>query len=140
MRYLDYMKKFGEEQEELSKELKAAAKERTTYMRNYATQYPGTLLANVFNAMEVPEVPEGPHYLADGKTKDSTFAYHYYKAHYWDKFDFQDDRLIYTPLYDAKLEEYIGKLTVAWPDSVTHEANMLLGKMHGTRDLKHYTL
>lgn len=156
LRYLDYMKNFGEEQEELSKELKvaksaadteairvkarAAAKERTEYMRNYASQYPGTLLTNVFKAMEVPEIPEGPHYLADGKTKDSTFAYHYYKAHYWDKFDFRDDRLIFTPLYDAKLDEYISKLTVAWPDSVKHEADMLLSNMHGTKDLFHYTL
>jgi thiol-disulfide isomerase/thioredoxin len=156
MRYLEYMKEFGAGQEELSEALKnatsaadteairvkarAAAKERTNYMRNYASQYPGTLLANVFNAMEVPEVPEGPHYLEDGKTKDSTFAYHYYKAHYWDKFDFRDDRLIFTPLYDAKLQEYIEKLTVAWPDSVKHEADMLLGKVQGTRDLFHYTL
>lgn len=156
LRYLNYMKKFGEEQEELATRLKlannaadteairsearASAKARTAYMRSYAAQFPGTLLANVFNAMDVPEVPEGPHYLPDGKTKDSTFAYHYYKGHYWDKFDFRDDRLIFTPLYDSKLEEYIGKLTVAWPDSVKHEADMLLSRTQGTKDLFHYTL
>lgn len=156
LQYLEYMKKFGDEQEELTKQLKAAASakdteairvkgraianERTAYMRSYAAKYPGSLLANIFNAIEVPEVPEGPHFLPDGKTKDSTFAYHYYKAHYWDKFDFRDDRLIFTPLYDAKIDEYISKLTFAWPDSVKYEADMLLSKMQGTKDMFHYTL
>jgi len=90
--------------------------------------------------MEVPEVPEGPHYLEDGKTKDSTFAYHYYKAHYWDGWNFHDDRLIYTPLYDARLEEYMSKLVLPWVDSIEKESDVLLKKAKGTKDMFHYTL
>lgn len=156
LKYLDYMKTFGEGQKALEDELKvassaadtaavrkravAASKERVRYMHNYAEQYKGTLLAKVFDAMEVPEVPEGPHMLEDGKTKDSTFAYRYYKGHYWDKFDFKDDRLVYTPVYDGKIEEYISKLTVQCTDSMEKECDMLLGKAKGTKDMFHYTL
>jgi len=90
--------------------------------------------------MEVPEVPEGTHYLEDGKTKDTTFAYRYYKSHYWNGFDFKDDRLIFTPLYDARIEEYFSKLVLPWPDSVEKESDDLLRKTKGTKDMFHYTL
>jgi thiol-disulfide isomerase/thioredoxin len=118
----------------------ASGKGRQKYMRDYELQYPHTLLAGVFNAMESPELPEGPHYLEDGVTKDSTFAYRYYKTHYWDKFDFRDDRLIYTPVYDGKIDEYMNKLVLPWPDSVEKECDALLHRAKGTKDMFHYTL
>ena len=154
--YVDYLKGYSAEQEKLKKELEkatttadtesvrkrsiASAKVLTKYRRDYVKTHPGTLLSAVFNAMEAPEVPEGTHYLEDGVTKDSTFAYRYYKAHYWDGFDFRDDRLIYTPLYDARIEEYFSKLVLPWPDSVEKESDVLLKKTKGTRDMFHYTL
>ena len=88
----------------------------------------------------MPQVPEGPHYLEDGKTKDSSFAYNYYKEHFWDDFNFQDDRLIHAPMYDAKIDEYMNKLVLPWPDSVEKESDMLLRKTRGTKDLFKYTL
>jgi thiol-disulfide isomerase/thioredoxin len=112
----------------------------TKYRRDYVKDHPGALLSMVFNAMETPEIPEGPHFLADGVTKDSTFNYRYYKAHYWDGFNFQDDRLIYTPLYDSRLEEYMTKMVLPWPDSVEKESDDLLRKAKGTKDVFHYTL
>jgi thiol-disulfide isomerase/thioredoxin len=109
------------------------------YRQNYVSKYPNTLLSNIFTAMEVPQIPEGKHYLPDGK-EDSTFGFYYYKNHYWDKFNFKDDRLMHTPVYDAKLEEYIGKLTKQTPDSIEKEADMLLAKTRGSNELFKYTL
>lgn len=154
--YVDFLKEYGKGQEALKKELENSktsadsaavrkkagktAKDLNNYRRDYVTKYPGTLLSNIFNALEVPQVPEGDHFLEDGKTKDSTFAYHYYKEHYWDLFNYQDDRLIHTPILDGKLEEYMNKLVLPWPDSVEHESDMLLKKAKGTKDLFKYTL
>lgn len=154
--YISFLKEYGAGQEKLKKELEAAknasdtadirtrsvaqAKKLTSYRRDYVKNNPSSLLARVFNAMEIPEIPEGVHYLEDGVTKDSTFAYHYYKTHYWDGFNFQDDRLIYTPLYDARIEEYFNKLVLPWPDSVEKEADFLLKKARGSKDVFHYTL
>ena len=154
--YVDFLKDYAENEKKFEKQLKEAttaadtaavrkeavayAKKLTDYRRDYEKQHPGTLLANIFNAMEVPEVPEGPHYLEDGKTKDSSFAYRYYKTHYWDGFNFQDDRMIYTPIYDSRLEEYMTKLVLPWPDSVEHESDVLLAKAKGSKDVFHYTL
>jgi len=101
--YVDYLKGFSKEQDKLKEELKSAkttsdtdairkksvasSKVLTQYRRDYVKAHPGTLLSAIFNAMETPEIPEGTHYLEDGITKDSTFNYRYYKAHYWDGFD-----------------------------------------------------
>lgn len=156
LEYVNFLKDYAKKQDGFVKQLakarttedssdirKAAgeyAKKLTKYRRDYVKAHPNTLLSAIFNAMEVPEVPEGVHYLEDGKTKDSTFAYHYYKSHYWDGFDFQDDRLIYTPLYDARIEEYMGKMVLPWVDSIEKESDMLLKKAKGTKDMFHYTL
>jgi len=154
--YQRYARKYGENEQKLVKELETAktkadtdairkkgteaSKEFATYRKDMVKNNPGSLLANILKALEKPEIPEGDHFLEDGKTKDSTYAYRYYKAHYWDNFDFRDDRLIYTPLYDGMLEEYMNKLVLPWPDSVEHESDMLLAKTKGTKDMFHYTL
>lgn len=154
--YITFLGEYSKDQAKLKKELEGAktaddtaevrrksvaqAKKLTDYRHNYEKANPTSLLAKVFNAMETPDVPEGPHMLEDGKTKDSTFAYRYYKSHYWDGFDFQDDRLIYTPIYDSKIEEYFSKLVVPAIDSMEKEADMLLHKAKGSKDVFHYTL
>jgi len=154
--YVEYLKGFSKDQDELKEELKkarttsdtesirkrsiASSKKLANYRHEYVKEHPGSLLSVIFNAMETPEIPEGTHYLEDGVTKDSTYAYRYYKAHYWDGWNFRDDRLIYTPIYDSRLEEYMSKLVVPWPDSMEKEADILLKKTKGTKDMFHYTL
>lgn len=154
--YVDFLKGYSDEQQAIKKEYSEAktaadttsvrkkavesSKKLTNYRRDYVKKYPGTLLAAIFGALEVPEVPEGPHYLADGVTRDSTFSYTYYKTHFWDGFNFQDDRLIHTPIYDSKIEEYMNKMVLPWPDSVEKESDVLLKKTRGTKELFKYTL
>lgn len=154
--YVKYLRDYSKGEEKLKKELETAktsddtaairkkalvaSKELNKYRRDYVAKYPGSLLAQIFNAIETPQIPEGDHFLEDGKTKDSTFNYRYYKAHFWDNFDFRDDRLIYTPIYDARIDEYFSKLVLPWTDSVEKEADVLLKKTKGTKDMFHYTL
>ncbi len=156
LNYSQFLADYGKKQQALQKELQQAkskedtvavkqkiastGKELTNYRRRYVQEHRGTLLSSIFDALEMPQVPEGEHLLADGKTKDTLYAWRYYKEHYWDRFDLQDDRLIHTPVFDAKLEEYINKLTVPYPDSVIKECNYLLKKTRGTQELFKYTL
>lgn len=153
--YEHFLKTFGEGQQKLQSELKkaksradtdavrdkaaAANKELVKYRTDYINKYPNTMLANIFNAIVVPTVPEGKHLLPNGK-EDSTFSYTYYKSHYWDKFNFKDNRLIHTPLYDAKLDEYFNKLVLPYVDSQKAEADTLLARTRGQQDLFKYTL
>ncbi len=153
--YVKFLNDYGVRQEALMEELKKAkttadtdavrkkgttlSKELTDFRRDYAKKNPTMLLAKIFNALELPQVPEGKHLLPNGEN-DSNFAYTYYKDHYWDGFDFTDDRLMNTPIYDNRLDEYINKLTIPYEDSVIKEGNMLLAKTKGHKELFKYTL
>jgi len=155
LEYVKFLKGFGARQQAMQHELEqagtaadsTAVRERMTdagktlinYRRDYVKKYPHTLLAGIFNALEIPRVPEGKHLLADG-TEDSSFAYNYYKDHYWDHFDFRDDRLIHTPVYDGKLDEYFNKLVLPVPDSIIREGDSLLARTRGQKELFKYTL
>lgn len=155
LRYVNFLQDFGKRQGELQKELAAAktkadtakvqakgaaeGKELIAFRRNLASENKGTLLASIFHALEVPQVPEEWPKTAEGK-KDSTFPYTYYKAHYWDGFDFKDDRLIHTPIYDAKLDEYFNKLVLPYPDSMEKEIDWLMTQTRGQKELFKYTL
>jgi peroxiredoxin len=153
--YERFLNEYGITQQVLQKEIATAKSKKDSddvrkrafesskglndYRENYIAKYPGSILANVFDALSLPQVPPGKHKLANGK-EDSSFAYRYYKAHYWDKFNFKDDRLIHTPLYDAKLDEYMNKLVLPNVDSVEMEADMLLARTRGQKELFKYTL
>jgi hypothetical protein len=124
----------------ITKELSAIMEQQAAYRKNYAKKYPNTLLSKIFLAPLPPEVPEGKHYLADGKTEDTLFAYTYFKNHYWDNFDLREDRLINTPIYDAKLNDYFTKWIYQIPDSINYEADKILKATRGTKELFRYTL
>ncbi len=106
----------------------------------FADKYPKSFVANVFHALETPELPEGKHYLPDGKTIDSLYAFNYMRQHYWDKFDFTDNRLIHTPVYDGKLNDYFTNYVYPMPDSFNKEADSLLERTRGAKELFKYTL
>ena len=153
--YVNFLKGFGEKQQKLEEEFRtssnpkdsiaarekliASSKELTAYRKEAIAKNPNTLLANIFRALETPIVPEGDHFLPNGK-KDTLFAYNYFKTHYWDGFDFHDDRLIHTPLYDSRLDEYFNKLVTPYEDSMIKECDWLLEKTRGQKELFKYSL
>lgn len=156
MEYVKFLKDYGTKHQQLiaaytgahttadsnaaREKIKEHSEELINYRHAYAKKEPKTLLAAIFRALEIPQVPEGVHYLEDGKTVDSEFSYHYTKAHFWDGFDFQDDRLIHTPIFDAKLNQYFNNLVLPTPDSIEVEADRVLAKARGTKEIFKYSL
>ncbi|XZF15238.1 redoxin domain-containing protein [Chitinophagaceae bacterium MMS25-I14] len=153
--YDKYMRTYGLEQQKYSEDIKTAKtsadsasikekagksfKAMTEYRKNLAATYPGSLLGAILNAMELPAVPEKKHYLENGRV-DSMYDYVYYKDHYWDKFDLHDDRLIHTPIYEGKLDDFFNKVVMQMPDSIEKESDALLAKARGTNEIFKYTL
>lgn len=99
-------------------------KEVKDYKTKFIEEHPDMLLSKIFKASWEPEIPEIP-VLANGR-KDSSFAYRYYKSHYFDKLDLKDDRLIRTPVFAGKIKQYIEKLTPQIPDSINKAATYVL--------------
>lgn len=103
------------------------------------SQHPKLLLSAVFKMMREPEVPQTLPKKADG-TADSTFPYRYFKAHFWDEVDLNDGRLVRTPVIDNKLQKYFSQLVVPEADSVNADADKLLAKTRGDKEMFKYVL
>ncbi|MBS1562933.1 MAG: DUF5106 domain-containing protein [Bacteroidetes bacterium] len=101
---------------------------------------PTTMLAALFRAMREPVVP--PAEKQPGGKYDSMYAYHYYKAHYWDGISFADDRLIRTPasIFEGKLDKYFKDLVVPAADSISLEADAMLTKAEPSKEMFKYLL
>ena len=81
-------------------EIKIRAKEKELIDRRISiiNNSPTLLYSKILKLMRDVEVPEPPKD-ANGKI-DSTFKYWYFKNHYWDHTDFNDDRLLFTPIFE----------------------------------------
>ena len=108
----------------LKEKLKLLNDDLQKYREDLSSKYPHSLLASIFHLLKDPVVPPAPH-PAGGKY-DSNFAYHYYKAHYWDGVDFTDERLARTPIFEPRLDRYYHDLVPPQADSIEREADMML--------------
>jgi len=95
-----------------------------TYRLKIVEERPLSFLAMLINAMKEPVIPEVP--ILENGRKDSTFAYRYYRAHYWDDMNLSDPRLIRTPVFHKKLVKYVDQVIPQHPDSIFPEAVRLI--------------
>lgn len=89
------------------------------YQNEIISKYPLTLTARIFKTTKQIEIPDPPK--KPNGSIDSTFQFRYYREHFFDNFDLADDALIRLPrpFYQEKLKEYLGKLFVPEPDTIT---------------------
>lgn len=116
--------------------LSAIDKEIKEYTMKIVQENPNTFLAKVFKAMEEIDAPEAP--LLENGRKDSLFPFRYYKEHFFDNLDFQDDRLLRSPVFHNKMEKYLSKLTVQHPDSISAAADYMAAKARGNKEMLKY--
>lgn len=107
----------------LQSELVKGNKILQDYRNNFSKQNPQTLLATIFNAMKQPDAPAIP--IIKGKA-DSAYPYRFVKEHYWDDVSFNDDRLLRTPFFEPKVDDYYKRLVVQHPDSLYKEIKYML--------------
>ncbi len=96
------------------------------YKLNIVKEHPESFVAFMINIMKEPEIPQVPT-LPNGR-KDSTFAYRYYRNHFWDDVSFTDDRALRTPVFHSKLVKYFDKVLPQLPDTIISEADFLIEK------------
>ncbi|WP_143308448.1 redoxin domain-containing protein [Chitinophaga vietnamensis] len=115
------------QQQELMKKIQQFRNEMTS-------QHPGTILATIFRSMKEPEVPKQP------TGEDSTFAYRYFKAHYWDEVDLDNERLVRTPILEGKLKKYFTQLVLNTPDSIIADCDALIARTRKNKETFKYVL
>jgi thiol-disulfide isomerase/thioredoxin len=124
----------------INKQLGDLQKQANDYRNQFLKENAGTFAAKLFKATAEPEVPPAPR-AANGRP-DSLWTFNYYKNHFWDDFDFSDERFVRTPFLQSKIERYIKELTVQVPDSLIKEADFLVNKAIAGKssEVKYYTI
>jgi thiol-disulfide isomerase/thioredoxin len=106
------------------------------YREDLIARYPSSLLATLFYALKEPEVLAAVTAAATPKgAKDSLFAYHYFKSHYWDSISFTDERLLRTPIFEPRLDKYFQNLVSPEADSIEKEADKMLLDSRTSKDM-----
>src|SRR5690242_4214609 len=96
--------------------------ELNDYRNKVIKEHPESMLAALFNAMKPV-----PVLYSDPKThEDSVANFQYYKKHYWDGISFMDDRIIRTPFFLPKLEQYYTNIVPPVSDSIIKESDYML--------------
>ncbi|WP_077370506.1 thioredoxin-like domain-containing protein [Flavobacterium sp. A45] len=99
---------------------------------NTITQNKGNYLSEIINLKSEKTAKDIPK-AANGRP-DSIFAYHYYKKHFWDGVNFQDDAMLRNPFFTNKIKQYFNTVVVQHPDSICVEIDrMMLKTKQGTK-------
>ena len=98
---------------------KEIKEKRNTFME----AHPKSMMCFLLNVMQRPEAPPVP--IVKGKA-DSLYPYYYVKNHFWDQVVFNDNRLIRTPFFEDKLDEYFKNYVSREPDSIIEEVQYML--------------
>lgn len=99
---------------------------RKAFLDNLQREHPNSFFTKFKIAGQNPEIKEFKK--TDGTT-DSYAQVRYFRTHMWDNVDFNDERLVRTPVIFNKLKRYITELTVQHPDSISQAADFLLQKV-----------
>lgn len=98
---------------------KALKDQRSSFMK----AHPKSMMSYLLNVMQRPESPAIP--VMNGKA-DSLYPFYYVKNHFWDDVVFNDNRLIRTPFFEAKLDEYFKNYVARDADSIIEEVQYML--------------
>lgn len=103
-----------------------------TYIRNNQDKFFSKVLT-VSKEIDIPEPPIN----SDGSI-DENFQFNYYKTHFFDHFDFSDQRLLRTPIFHNKVNTYLENLTAKTPDSIIVSCEYLIEKSRQNPDVFKY--
>lgn len=125
------------EKEKLSARLKELDTEVKSIRNEIIENNPGTFVASFIKSTVPIEVPESPKD-NNGEVIDQNFGYKYYKAHYFDNIDFSDKRMLRTPAFHQKIEDYLEKMTVKHPDSIISSVHTVIEKARANDEIFRY--
>ncbi|MGN0001220.1 MAG: redoxin domain-containing protein [Marinilabiliaceae bacterium] len=96
-------------------------------------------LSNFLRALKEVKIPTFD--IPEGLTKHERDSiqqmrgYYYYRAHFYDNFDMNDDRLLRTPFFLAKINRYFEETVPQVPDTVAAEAIRLIEMCRGNKEM-----
>ncbi len=127
---LSKMEASSEAHKNLTKQIESVNKSVSDYQKSIMSNNPDLLWSKYVGMTIDVEVPEAPKD-EKGNILDSNFRYNYYRKHYWDNVDFNDDRLVNSPDFHSKLEYlFSSKMTIQHWDTIIKYAFELCDQLN----------
>ncbi len=114
--------------------IKEINKDVVNYKLNFLEQHPDHILSAVFSLIREIPVQTGP------EDSDSLARYLFYKTHYWDGIELADARLIRTPVFYKKLNNYFDNVIPRHPDSTINEIDRVLYLAQNDHEMTQYII
>ncbi len=111
------------EKEKLFNELNDLTNQLYAYWEKLENDFPGSFLAKFVKATHVPalDISSLPREVKENDSLLLIARFYYQRAHFWDNFDYKDERLLYTPFYKNKLETWFTNVLYQHYDSISPE-------------------
>lgn len=117
-------------QEQLNEQIKAINQRVKDYQKKLVAENEGTFVAKIVHMSMDVEIPEPPRN-SDGSLVDSSFSYKYLRDHYFDNFDWKDERILNTPIFQKKLEYYYSnEMLLQQPDTIVKYLSRVIDQIH----------
>jgi len=108
------------------KKIQSINNEVVEYKEVVIKKQPDSFIATVFKAMKEPQIPDTINGGNDEENRE--FSYNYYKNHYWDNIELKNDKLLRSPIFHRKLDNYFSKILIQHPDTIIREVDLLTDK------------
>lgn len=114
----------------LKSKQKVQEAEMKTYLKSVMKANEGNLLGVLMKAMLPIDIPEIsiPVGYSNPDSVRWIHSYNYNKNHYFDNIDFNDERLLRTPILYARLDAYFSSVLIQAPDTINKEIDKLIKK------------
>ena len=109
------------------------------HQKEIMKENPDRLISKIINMSMDIDIPDAP-VDENGKALDSNFRIKYYQANYFDNLNFNDDRLVKTPIFHTKLQNYFEKTMVQHWDTIIKYAYKLCDQLPDSSDMLQYTV
>ena len=126
------------ETEKLKKQQDKIDSDVLNYRTDFLKKHQNIFFSKIIKATIDPTIPKSP--LDSNGKVDEGFPFRYYKSHFWDNIDFSDSRILRTPLFFSKMEQYLDKMTAKDPDSIIISANILVEKSQANDEIFKYVV
>lgn len=104
------------------------------YKKQFMAASPEMFFVKLLEAMVPIEIP-----VIDEEVNPNG-RYIYFKEHYWDHFDLSDDRMVRSPIFHSRMQQYIVEYTPQVADSIIATLDVLLAKVRNSDELFKYVL
>jgi peroxiredoxin len=99
--------------------------ERKAFLAGIFEKYPNTFFTSFKRAGQNPDLRNVTK--PDGSLDTARYSY-LYRMNFWNDVNFNDERLLYTPVLYNKLKRYIKELTPQHPDSINAAASLVVDR------------